>query len=159
MNRAALLAAILLSSCQSAPTKARSIMKPITKEVSKAKDLADRQRTSAVKLRGSVSKAADTAAKMNTAAPTEETRTLTLELDSAMKETNVLIGTNDELRLTLASLEAEVAKAQDKVAEKIAGAETWKRWAWRWFFAFSGIVVAVAAIVYFRQSIPFLKLL
>ena len=159
MNRAALLAALLLSSCQSAPTKARAIMKPIAKQAAKATEIATRQRASVVKLRGSVSRAAETAAAMNKAAPTPETKQLTLDLDAAQMETNLLLGTNDELRLTLSNLETEVAKAQDKVATQIAGAETWRKWAWRWFFAFTGLAVIVGAAIYFRQSIPFLKLL
>jgi hypothetical protein len=77
----------------------------------------------------------------------------------AASETDALRGSNDELRLTISGLEIEVAKAQDKVAVQIAGAEAWKTWAWRWFGAFVVLALAVAAVVYFRHSLPFLKLL
>jgi hypothetical protein len=56
-------------------------------------------------------------------------------------------------------MEVAIAQAQDKVAVEVAGAETWKTWAWRWWWAFAGTVASVAALVYFRAQIPFLKLL
>jgi hypothetical protein len=161
MKPAALLAAILLTSCQSAPTKARKIMAPIAKQASKATEIATRQRVSVVKLRGSVSRAAETAAAMNKAAPTPETKQLTLDLDAAQMEANSLLGTNDELRLTLANLETEVARAQDKVAEKIAGAEGkisfWKKasfWGWGAFFVTIAGVVSLFAFKTWLKTIP-----
>jgi hypothetical protein len=54
-------------------------------------------------------------------------------------------------------MEVVIAQAQDQVAVEIAGAEAWRAWAWRWWWAFAGTVAAIAALVYFRQSIPLLK--
>jgi hypothetical protein len=56
-------------------------------------------------------------------------------------------------------MEVSIAQAQDQVAVEIAGAEAWRTWAWRWWWAFSGTVAGIAALVYFRQSIPLLRFL
>ena len=159
MKRAALLAAIILTSCQSAPQKARKIMAPVAKQAAKAAAIADRQSGSIGRLRGSVKEATDVAEKLNRERPDADTARLILSLRIATSETDTLRGTNEDLRLTISNMSVEIGKAQDKVATEIAGAETWRKWALRWFFAFTGLVVAIAALFYFRQSIPFLKLL
>ncbi len=159
MNRLALFAAILLASCHSAPTKARKIMAPVTKKAQAVRVIAERQTQSLTRLKSSVVDAAEIARKLDKERPDGDTARLILALRVAASETDALRGSNDELRLTISGLEIEVAKAQDKVAAQIAGAETWKAWAWRWFGAFTGLALAVAAVVYFRHSLPFLKLL
>lgn len=152
-------ATIILASCQSAPVKARKIMAPVAAKAAKAGKIVAKQTGSIGRLRGSVAEAAATAEKLNATRPDGDTARLILSLRIAASETDALRGTNDELRLTLASLETEVAKAQDKVAVQIAGAEAWRAWAWRWWWAFAGTVASVAALVYFRAQLPFLKFL
>ena len=134
-------------------------MAPVAKAASKAAAITTRQTASIVKLRESVGDATKIAEKLNKDRPDGDTAKLILSLRIATSESEILRGTNDELRLTISGMQVEIGKAQDKVATEIAGAETWKRWAHRWFFAFVGLAVAVAALFYFRQSIPFLKLL
>jgi hypothetical protein len=159
VTRIALLAAILLASCQSAPTKARKIMEPVAKKAAQAGKLVERQSGSIGRLRGSVADAVETATRLNATRPDGDTARLLLSLRIATSETDSLRGTNEELRLTISGMEVAIAQAQDKVSVEIAGAETWRTWCFRWFWAFSGTVAGIAALVYFRQSIPFLKLL
>ena len=156
---ALLIAALLLTSCRSAPTKARKIMAPVTKKAQAVRVIAERQTQSLTRLKSSVVDAAEIAKKLDTERPDGDTARLILALRVAASETDALRGSNDELRLTISGLEVEIATSQDKFAAKIAGAETWKTWAWRWFGAFAGLALAVAAVVYFRHSLPFLKLL
>jgi hypothetical protein len=159
VNRLAILAAILLASCQSAPTQARKIMEPVAKKAAQAGKIVERQSGSIGRLRGSVAEAVAVAEKLNTERPDGDTARLLLSLRIATSETDSLRGTNEELRLTISGMEVAIAQAQDKVSVEIAGAETWRSWAWRWFWAFTGTVAAVGALVYFRQSIPFMKFL
>lgn len=160
MNRLALLAAaILLASCHSAPVKARKIMAPVAKKAAQAGKLVERQSGSIGRLRGSVADAVETATRLNTTRPDGDTARLLLSLRIATSETDTLRGTNEDLRLTISGMEVAIAQAQDKVAVEIAGAETWRTWAWRWWWAFSGTVAGIAALVYFRAQLPFLKLL
>jgi hypothetical protein len=56
-------------------------------------------------------------------------------------------------------MELAIAHAQDKVAVEIAGAEAWRTWAWRWWWAFSATVAAIVALVYFRHSVHLLRFL
>ena len=134
-------------------------MSPVTKKAQTVRVIAERQTQSLTRLKSSVVNASEIATKLNTERPDGDTARLVLALRVAASETDALRGSNDELRLTISGLEIEVAKAQDKVAVQIAGAQAWKAWAWRWFGAFAGLALAVAAVVYFRQSIPFLKFL
>jgi hypothetical protein len=151
LNRLALFAAILLlTSCQSAPTKARAIMAPVAKKAERAGRLVEKQKGSIGRLKESVAESVATAEKLNKERPDGDTARLILSLRIAASETDALRGTNDELRLTLASLETEVAKAQDKVAVEVAGAETWKSWAWFWAKAFFGLLVAWVALRMFK---------
>ncbi len=159
MNRLALLAAIILASCQSAPTKARKIMAPVAAKAAKAGKIVAKQTGSIGRLRESVAESVATAEKLNKERPDGDTARLILSLRIAASETDALRGTNDELRLTISGMEVAIAQAQDKVAVEVAGAETWRTWAWRWWWAFAGTVASVAALVYFRAQIPFLKFL
>ncbi len=160
MNRFALFAAtILLVSCQSAPVKARKIMAPVAAKAAKAGKLVAKQTGSIGRLRGSVAESVEVAEKLNAERPDGDTARLMLSLRIAASETDALRGTNDELRLTISGMEVAIAQAQDKVAVEIAGAETWRTWAWRWWWAFAGTVASVSALVYFRAQIPFLKFL
>jgi len=160
VNRLALIAAtILLTSCQSAPTKARKIMGPMTKKAAQASALVERQSGSIVRLRDSVADAAQTAKRLNEGRPDGDTAALILSLRIATSETDLLRGTNEELRLTISGMELAIAHAQDQVAVEIAGSEAWRSWAWRWWWAFSATVAAIAALVYFRHSIPLLRFL
>lgn len=159
MNRLALLAAILLTSCQSAPTQARKIMAPVAAKAAKAGKLVEKQTGSLGRLKVSAMESLRIAEKMHAERPDGDTAALILAQRTSEKEIIVLTGTNEDLRITISGLETEVAKTTDKMAVEIAGAETWRAWAWRWWWAFSGTVASVAALVYFRQSIPFLKLL
>lgn len=134
-------------------------MEPVAKKAAQAGKLVERQTGSIGRIRGSVAEAVAVAERMNATRPDGDTARLILSLRIATSETDLLRGTNEELRLNLAGMEVAVAQAQDKVAVEIAGAETWRKWAWRWWWAFSGTVASVAALVYFRQSIPFLKFL
>lgn len=159
VTRLALLAAILLASCQSAPVKARKIMEPVAKKAAQAGKLVERQSGSIGRLRGSVAEATAAAEALNATRPDGDTARLLLSLRIATSETDLLRGANEELRLNIAGMEVAIAQATDKVSVEVAGAETWRTWAWRWWWAFSGTVAGVAALVYFRQSIPFLKFL
>jgi hypothetical protein len=160
MKPAALLAAIsLLASCHSAPTKARKIMAPVAKQAAKAAAITTRQTASIVKLRESVGDATKIAEKLNKDRPDGDTAKLILSLRIATSESEILRGTNEDLRLTISGMEVAIGKAQDKVAVEIASGEGWKKWCFRWAFAFTALAVAIAALFYFRQSIPFLKLL
>jgi hypothetical protein len=134
-------------------------MSPVTKKAQAVRVIAERQTQSLTRLKSSVVEASEIATKMNAERPDGDTARLILAMRVAASETDALRGSNDELRLTISGLEIEVAKAQDKVAVQIAGAEAWKTWAWRWFGAFVVLALAVAAVVYFRHSLPFLKLL
>lgn len=134
-------------------------MAPVAKKAAQAGRLAESQAGSIGRLRGSVADAVAVAEKLNKERPDGDTAKLILSLRIATSETEALRGTNEDLRLTISGMEVAIAQAMDKVAVEIAGAETWRTWAWRWWWAFSGTVASVAALVYFRQSIPFLKFL
>lgn len=154
-----LLLALLLAGCQSAPTQARKIMEPVKKEVRKAAIIAERQRGSIGRIRGSVAEATAVADRLDRERPNADTARLLLSLRAATSEIGDLSRDNERLTLTLTTAEAATARAEGKVAEEITSAQGWKKWAWRWFGAFSGLAAGVAAMVYFRQSIPFLKFL
>jgi hypothetical protein len=159
VNRLALLAAILLASCQSAPVKARKIMAPVAAKAAKAGKIVAKQTGSIGRLKASVAESVEVAEKLNKERPDGDTARLILSLRIAASETDALRGSNEELRLTISGMEVAIAQAQDKMAVEIAGAETWRTWAWRWWWAFAGTVASVAALVYFRAQIPFLKFL
>jgi len=134
-------------------------MGPMTKKAAQAGKLVERQSVSIVRLRDSVADAAQTAKRLNEGRPDGDTAALILSLRIATSETDLLRGTNEELRLTISGMELAIAHAQDKVAVEIAGAEAWRTWAWRWWWAFSATVAGIAALVYFRHSIPLLRFL
>lgn len=98
------------------------------------------------------------AEKMYAERPDGDTAALILAQRASEKEIIALTGTNEELRLTISGMEVSIAQAQDKISVEIAGSQAWRTWAWRWWWAFSGTVAGIAALVYFRQSIPLLKL-
>ena len=148
---------ILLTSCQSAPSQARKIMGPVTKGAAQAGKLVELQKGSVTRLQGSVKEAVKTAENLNATRPDGDTAKLLMSLRIATSETDSLHGTNEELRLTISGMEVSIAQAQDKISVEIAGSQAWRTWAWRWWWAFSGTVAGIAALVYFRQSIPLLK--
>ena len=160
MNRLALLAAaILLASCQSAPTKARAIMAPVAKKAAQAGRLVERQTGSIGRLQGSVAEAVAVAEHLNATRPDGDTAKLLLSLRIATSETDTLRGTNEDLRLTISGMEVAIAQAQDKVSVEIAGAETWRKWARRWFLAFSGLLgawIALRACKAYLVTVPFI---
>ena len=131
----------------------------MTKKTAQASALVERQTGSIAKLRDSVADAVETAKRLNAGRPDGDTAALILSLRIATSETDLLRGTNEDLRLNIAGMELAIAHAQDQVAVEIAGAEAWRAWAWRWWWAFAGTVAAIAALVYFRQSIPILRFL
>jgi hypothetical protein len=131
----------------------------MTKKAAQAGALVERQTGSIARLRTSVADAAQTAKRLAAGRPDGDTAALILSLRIATSETDLLRGTNDELRLTVSGMELAIARAQDQVAVEIAGAETWRTWAWRWWWAFSATVASIAALVYFRHSIPLLRFL
>lgn len=134
-------------------------MGPMTKKAAQANALVERQTGSIARLRDSVTDAAQAAKRLNTSRPDGDTAALILSLRIATSETDTLRGTNEDLRLTISGMELAIAHVQDQVAVEIAGAEAWRAWAWRWWWAFSATVAAIAALVYFRQSIPLLRFL
>jgi len=134
-------------------------MGPMTKKAAQASALVERQTGSIARLRDSVADASQTAKRLNTSRPDGDTAALILAQRTSEKEIIALTGTNEELRLTISGMELAIAHAQDKVAVEIAGAETWRTWAWRWWWAFSATVAGIAALVYFRHSIPLLRFL
>jgi hypothetical protein len=134
-------------------------MGPITKKAAQASALVERQTGSIARLQGSVADAVETAKRLNTDRPDGDTAALILSLRIATSETDLLRGTNDDLRLNIAGMELAIARAQDQVAVEIAGSEAWRTWAWRWWWAFSGTVAAIGALVYFRHSVPLLRFL
>jgi len=134
-------------------------MGPMTKKAAQASALVERQTGSIARLQGSVADASQTAKRLNTDRPDGDTAELILSLRIATSETDLLRGTNEELRLTISGMEVSIAQAQDKISVEIAGSEAWRTWAWRWWWAFSGTVASVAALVYFRAQIPFLRFL
>jgi len=131
----------------------------MTKSAAQASALVERQTGSIARLQGSVMDASQTAKRLAASRPDGDTAALILSLRIATSETDLLRGTNDDLRLNIAGMELAIAHAQDKVAVEIAGAETWRTWAWRWWWAFSATVATIAALVYFRHSIPLLRFL
>jgi len=131
----------------------------MTKKAAQASALVERQTGSIARLRDSVADASQTAKRLNTSRPDGDTAALILAQRTSEKEIIALTGTNEELRLTISGMELAIAHAQDKVAVEIAGAETWRTWAWRWWWAFSATVAGIAALVYFRHSIPLLRFL
>jgi hypothetical protein len=131
----------------------------MTKKAAQAGALVERQTGSIARLRDSVTDAAETAKRLNTDRPDGDTAALILSLRIATSETDLLRGTNDDLRLTISGMELAIAHAQDEVAVEIAGTEAWRTWAWRWWWAFSATVAAIVALVYFRNSFPFLRFL
>ena len=134
-------------------------MGPITKKAAQANALVEQQTGSIARLQGSVADASQTAKRLNTSRPDGDTAALILSLRIATSETDLLRGTNEDLRLTISGMELAIARAQDQVAVEIAGAEAWRTWAWRWWWAFSATVAAIGALVYFRHSIPLLRFL
>ena len=134
-------------------------MEPITKKTAQASVLVERQTGSIARLQGSVTDAVETAKRLNATRPDGDTAALILSLRIATSETDTLRGTNEDLRLNIAGMELAIAHAQDKVAVEIAGAEAWRTWAWRWWWAFAGTVAAIVSLVYFRHSIPLLRFL
>ena len=134
-------------------------MGPITKKTAQASVLVERQTGSIARLQGSVTDAVETAKRLNATRPDGDTAALILSLRIATSETDTLRGTNEDLRLTISGMELAIAHAQDKVAVEIAGAEAWRSWAWRWWWAFAGTVAAIVSLVYFRHSIPLLRFL
>jgi hypothetical protein len=131
----------------------------MTKKTAQASSLVERQTGSIAKLQGSVADSVETAKRLNATRPDGDTAALILSLRIATSETDLLRGTNEDLRLTISGMELAIAHAQDKVAVEIAGAEAWRAWAWRWWWAFAGTVAAIFALVYFRHSIPLLRFL
>ena len=129
----------------------------MTKKTAQASVLVERQTGSIAKLRDSVADAVETAKRLNAGRPDGDTAALILSLRIATSETDLLRETNEDLRLNIAGMELAIAHAQDKVAVEIAGAETWRTWAWRWWWAFAGTVAAIVSLVYFRHSIPLLR--
>lgn len=134
-------------------------MEPVTKKTAQASRLVERQTGSIARLRTSVTDAVETAKRLAAGRPDNDTAALILSLRIATSETDTLRGTNEDLRLAISGMEVVIAQAQDKISVEIAGAETWRRWAWRWWWAFSATVSAIAALVYFRHSIPILRFL
>ena len=134
-------------------------MEPITKKTEQAGKIVEQQAGNIGRLKGSVDEATATAKKLNATRPDGDTANLLLSLRIATSETDTLRGTNEDLKLTINGMEVAVARAQDKVAVEIAGAEAWRTWAWRWWWAFSATVAAIASLVYFRHSIPLLRFL
>jgi len=134
-------------------------MGPMTKKAAQASALVERQTGSIARLRDSVADASQTAKRLNTSRPDGDTAALILAQRTSEKEIIALTGTNEELRLTTSGMELAIARAQDQVAVEIAGAEAWRSWAWRWWWAFSATVAGIAALVYFRHSIPLLRFL
>ena len=132
-------------------------MEPVTKKAAQASRLVERQTGSIARLRTSVEDSVETAKRLAAGRPDGDTAALLLSLRIANSETDTLRGTNEDLRLAISGMEIAVAHAQDQVAVEIAGAETWRAWAWRWWWAFSATVSAIAALVYFRHSIPILR--
>ena len=132
-------------------------MEPVTKKAAQASRLVERQTGSIARLQGSVTDAVETAKRLNAGRPDGDTAALLLSLRIATSETDTLRGTNEDLRLAISGMEVVIAQAQDKISVEIAGAETWRAWAWRWWWAFSTTVTAIAALVYFRHSIPILR--
>jgi hypothetical protein len=150
MRLLTIFAAILLVSCQSAPVKARKIMAPVAAKAAKAGKIVARQTGSIGRLKASVAESVATAEKLNKERPDGDTARLILSLRIAASETDALRGSNEELRLTISGMEVAIAQAQDKVAVQIAGAETWKSWAWFWGKAFFGLLVAWVALRMFK---------
>jgi hypothetical protein len=134
-------------------------MQPVMEKTTLARSLVERQSLSIARLQGGVTSAVAVAKQIAASRPDGETAELILSLRIATSETDLLRGTNDDLRLTISGMELAIARAQDKVAVEIAGAEAWRSWAWRWWWAFSGTVAGIAALLYFRQSIPLLRFL
>ena len=134
-------------------------MEPVTKKTAQASRLVERQTGSIARLRTSVTDAVETAKRLAAGRPDGDTASLLLSLRIATSETDTLRGTNDDLRLAISGMEVVIAQAQDKISVEIAGAKTWRAWAWRWWWAFSATVTAIAALVYFRHSIPILRFL
>ena len=134
-------------------------MGPMTKTAAQASALVERQTGSIARLRDSVADASQAAKRLNTSRPDGDTAALILAQRTSEKEIIALTGTNDDLRLTISGMELAIAHAQDKVAVEIAGSEAWRAWAWRWWWAFSATVAGIAALVYFRHSIPLLRFL
>jgi hypothetical protein len=132
-------------------------MQPVMEKTTLARSLVERQSLSIARLQGGVTNAVAVAKQLAASRPDGETAELILSLRIATSETDLLRGTNDDLRLTISGMELAIARAQDKVAVEIAGSEAWRTWAWRWWWAFSSTVAGIAALVYFRQSIPLLK--
>jgi hypothetical protein len=134
-------------------------MQPVMEKTTLARSLVERQSLSIARLQGGVTNAVAVAKQLAESRPDGETAELILSLRIATSETDLLRGTNDDLRLTISGMELAIARAQDKVAVEIAGAEAWRSWAWRWWWAFSSTVAGIAALLYFRQSIPLLRFL
>lgn len=134
-------------------------MEPVTKKTAQANRLVERQTGSIAKLRTSVADSVETAKRLAAGRPDGDTAALLLSLRIATSETDTLRGTNEDLRLAISGMEVVIAQAQDKIAVEIAGAETWRAWAWRWWWAFSATVTGIAALVYFRHSVPLLRFL
>lgn len=131
----------------------------MTKKTAQASVLVERQTGSIARLQGSVADSVETAKRLNATRPDGDTAALILSLRIATSETDLLRGTNEDLRLTISGMELAIAHAQDQVAVEIAGAEAWRSWAWRWWWAFSATVAATVSLVYFRNSIPLLRFL
>ncbi len=158
MNRFAIFAAaLLLTSCQSAPAKARKIMAPVAAKAAKAGKIVAKQTGSIGRLKASVAESVATAEKLNKERPDGDTARLILSLRIAASETDALRGSNEELRLTISGMEVAIAQAQDKVAVEVAGAETWKSWAWFWgkaFFGLLGVWVALRMFKAYLVTVP-----
>jgi hypothetical protein len=134
-------------------------MAPVAKKAERAGKIVAKQTGSIGRLKASVTESVATAEKLNATRPDGDTARLILSLRIAASETDALRGSNEELRLTISGMEVAIAQAQDKVAVEVAGAEAWRTWAWRWWWAFAGTVASVAALVYFRAQLPFLRIL
>jgi hypothetical protein len=161
---AALLLSMLLSGCARAPTRARRIMAPVAKTAEKAGRIAGeqsvtirRQKESVARLRTGIVEARETAERMDRTRPDADTALLLMKLRVAEREGDVLnetVGTltrqNERLVLTIEGMKTSIATAQDKVAVTVANADSWQKWAWRWFGAFTALALGIVALFTFK---------
>jgi len=161
---AALLLSMLFSGCARAPTRARRIMAPVAKTAKKAGRIAGeqsvtirRQKESVARLRTGIVEARETAERMDRTRPDADTALLLMKLRVAEREGEVLnetVGTltrqHERLVLTIEGMKTSIATAQDKVAVTVANADSWRKWAWRWFGAFTALALGIVALFTFK---------
>lgn len=139
-----------MCACSSPQRKATKIVSPAVKSVQKAEALVARQSESIGRIRGGLEQSSAIADQLDALYRTEDTGRLKLTLRTGVAETIKLETTTEDLRLVLSNTQIQLGDAKTQIANETANANSWRKWAWRWFSAFAGLIGLVGLFVAFR---------